>query len=75
MERKIVKMSKRNVVSRLLRAKNDKEAITAWRRDLNKVLHIFNVSMAGQLRFRRANSLISDQTGNQYSHACCGSAS
>ena len=60
MERKIVKMSRRNVVSRLLRAKNDKEAITAWRRDLNKVLHIFNVSTVAQFCFLFANGPLSD---------------
>ena len=37
-------MGKRNAVSRLLHAKDDKEAIDAWREDLNKVLLIFNVS-------------------------------
>ena len=43
-EKKIIKMGKRNAVSRLLHAKNDKEAIETWRRDLNRVLLIFNVS-------------------------------
>ena len=60
MERKIIKMSKRSAVSRLLRAKNDKETITAWRQDLDRILHIFNVSAAAQFCFLFANGLISD---------------
>ena len=46
-QKKIVKQGKRNVASRLLHAKNDKEIITAWKQDLNKILHVFNVSSAG----------------------------
>ena len=42
-QRKVVKRSKRNVISRLFYAKNDQGAITAWRLDLNRILHIFNV--------------------------------
>jgi hypothetical protein len=44
---KVVKRGKRNHVSRLFHAKNDKEAIAAWRQDLNKILHIFNVRSVG----------------------------
>ena len=39
----MIKQSKRNVVSRLFNAKDDKEAIAAWRLDLNRILHVFNV--------------------------------
>ena len=42
-QRKVIKQSGRNPVSRLLHAKNDKEAIAAWRLDLNRILHVFNV--------------------------------
>ena len=41
--RKVSKRGKRNAVSRLLRAKDDKDAIAAWRSDLNRILLIFNV--------------------------------
>ena len=41
---KIIKKGGRNMVSRLANAKNDKETITAWKLDLNRILHIFNVS-------------------------------
>ena len=60
MERKIIKMSKRNAVSRLLRAKNDKDTIMAWRQDLNRILHIFNVSTAGQFWSVFTNGSLSD---------------
>ena len=40
---KVVKRSRRNVVSRLVHAKYDKEKITAWKLDLNRILHVFNV--------------------------------
>jgi len=40
---KIIKQSKRNVVSRHLHAKLDKETIATWRSDLVRILHIFNV--------------------------------
>ena len=40
---KIIKRSGRNVVSRLLHAKNDKETIATWKLGLNRILHVFNV--------------------------------
>ena len=40
---KVVKQSKRNVVSRHFHAKNDKEKIAAWRLDLGRILDVFNV--------------------------------
>ena len=39
----IVKWNKRNTISRRFHAKDDKEAIAAWRSDLDRVLHVFNV--------------------------------
>ena len=42
-QRKVVEQGKRNVISRHLHAKNDKEKITAWRMDLVRILHVFNV--------------------------------
>ena len=40
---KIIKQGKRNVISQHLHAKNDKDKITAWRLDLDRVLQVFNV--------------------------------
>lgn len=40
---RVVKQSKRNGVSRLFHAKNDKEKIAAWKSDINRILHVFNV--------------------------------
>ena len=42
-QRKVVKRGGRNAVSRLLQARDDKEAIAAWRLDLHRILHVFNV--------------------------------
>ena len=42
-QEQLAKQSKRNVVSRHLHAKNDKETIAAWRSDLNRILLAFNV--------------------------------
>ena len=40
----IEKQGRRNVVSRYLHARNDKEKIAAWKLDLNRLLQVFNVS-------------------------------
>ena len=42
-QKKVIEKGKRNPVSRLLHAKNDKETIAAWKSDLNKILLVFNV--------------------------------
>ena len=42
-QKNIVKRDKRNGVSRMFHAKNDKETIATWRLDLNRILHVFNV--------------------------------
>ena len=39
----VIKQSKRNVISRYIHAKNDKEKIAAWKSDLTRILHVFNV--------------------------------
>jgi hypothetical protein len=48
-QRKVIKQGKRNAATRLFHAKTDKETITAWRLDLNRILHIFNVRSAGSV--------------------------
>jgi len=40
---KVIKRSGRGSVSRLFHAKSDKDAIAAWKLDLNRILHVFNV--------------------------------
>ena len=47
---KIIKRGKRNIISRLFHAKNDKETIASWRLDLNRILHIFNVRSVVSVR-------------------------
>ena len=48
-QKKVVKQGKRNVVSRFILAKSDKEKIAAWKQDLVRVLHVFNVCLVGPL--------------------------
>ena len=40
---KVIKQSGRNIGSRLLHARNNKDKIAAWKQDLNEILQIFNV--------------------------------
>ena len=56
---KVIKRSGRNAVSRFVHARNDKETITTWRSDLNRILHIFNVR---SVVFTRPSLTISFQT-------------
>jgi len=48
-QKKIVEKGKRNMASRLFRAKNDKDIIATWKQDLIRILHIFNVRSAGSV--------------------------
>jgi len=47
--RKIIKQGKRNVISRHIHARNDKEKIVSWRTDLNRILHVFSVRSIGSV--------------------------
>ena len=47
--RNVVKQGKRNAVSRFIRAKSDKDKVTAWKQDLVRVLHVFNVRFFGSV--------------------------
>ena len=40
---KISELGKRSIVSRAFHVKNDKNAIAGWKRDLDRILQIFNV--------------------------------
>ena len=42
-QRKVTKQGERNVISRHVHAKNDKEKIAAWKLDLSRILQVFNV--------------------------------
>ena len=48
-QRKIIARGKRNPIFRALNAKNDKDAIAAWGRDLDRILNIFNVRSANSV--------------------------
>ena len=45
-QKRIVKQGKRNAVSRAFYAKGDKDTIATWRRELDRILHVFNVCSA-----------------------------
>ena len=42
-QRKVTKQSKRNAVSRIVQARNDKDTIAAWKLELGRILQVFNV--------------------------------
>ena len=42
-QRNVTKQSRRNPVSRFVRARNDKERITTWKSDLGRFLQVFTV--------------------------------
>ena len=46
---KIAKKARRNLFYRLAYAKDDKEVIAAWRADLDRLLHVFNVRSIGSV--------------------------
>ena len=46
---KITEKGTRNLLSRVVQAKNDKETIATWKSDLNGILHTFNVCSVGSL--------------------------
>ena len=48
-QKKVAKQGKQNVLSRFILAKSDKEKITAWKQDLVRVLHVFNVCSIGPI--------------------------
>ena len=49
-QREIVKLGKRSPAFQIFRAKNDKDTIAAWRRDLDRILHVFNVRSLSSAR-------------------------
>ena len=49
-QRNVIKQGKRNVISRHLHARNDKDKIGGWKLDLNRILHVFNVRSVVSVR-------------------------
>ena len=49
-QKNTIKRGKRNPISRRYHAKDDKEAIAAWKLELNWILHIFNVRYVVSMR-------------------------
>ena len=45
-QQRVIKQGKRNPVSRIVHARNDKEKIAAWRSDFIRILQVFNVCSA-----------------------------
>jgi hypothetical protein len=42
-QRSVVEPNKRNPISRFFHAKKDKATVAAWRSDLDRILHVFEV--------------------------------
>ena len=51
-QEKIIEKGGRILLSRLAHARNDKETITSWKLDLNRILHIFTVCAIIQVATR-----------------------
>jgi hypothetical protein len=49
-QRNVIKKNKRNVISRLFHANDDKDTIAGWKSDLTRALHIFNVRSVVSVR-------------------------
>ena len=67
-EEKITKKGKRNLLSRLVNAKDDKEIIGAWKSDLTGILHIFNVRSVRSVPLSLTPTPISDSADSE--HQC-----
>ena len=63
----IMKRSERHRVSRFLRSWDDKNTIAAWKSDLNRILHVFNVCSA-RSRLAIVNYSTPDRTYPQNSY-------
>jgi hypothetical protein len=59
---KVVKQGKRNGFHRFVVSKTDKDKITSWKQDLNRVLHVFNVRSIGSVGNSFANLAAAFQT-------------
>ena len=42
-QRDVIELGRRSTISRLLHAKSDSDTLAAWRSDLNRILHTFNM--------------------------------
>ena len=58
-QRRVDEKNGRNLVSRAFNAQSDKDAIVAWKEDLNRTLHVFNVR---SLNSKRNSLIVSFQT-------------
>ena len=75
---KVVRQGKRNAVHRFVLSKSDQGKIAAWKQDLTRVLHVFNVCLLRSLGYPGIHELIttlSDRVSNRHQHNGCGYAS
>jgi hypothetical protein len=59
---KVVKQGKRNALYRFVLSKTDNDKIAAWKQDLMRVLHVFNVRAIGSVGHSYANLAAPFQT-------------
>ncbi|KAF9787323.1 hypothetical protein BJ322DRAFT_716471 [Thelephora terrestris] len=70
-QRKITKQTKRNAVGRIFHARDDVEAIAAWKLDLNNILQVFNTELAIDTHIMVANiqrNVLTNQGGADGKH-------
>ena len=61
---KVVKQVKRSAIHRFILSKSDKDKIAAWKQDLIRVLHVFNVGSIGAVGQSKTQRFLSDRVGN-----------
>ena len=67
-QEKVVRQGKRNALHRFVLSKSDQGKIAAWNRDLDRLLHVFNVRSVGLLDAQGLRSTISDRASDRHQH-------
>lgn len=57
-QKRVIERDKRNPILELLRVRNDRDEIVAWKLELNRILHVFNVRSAALARLLLTVSFI-----------------
>ena len=68
-QEKVAEKGRRSVPSRLVHAKSDKDLISSWKSDLDRILRVFTVRSV-IFRFTVANCSHSGRVDFEHSHGC-----
>ena len=66
-QEKILKRSGRHRLSRFFHSRDDKDAVAAWKSDLNRILHVFNVCQNAPAS-SSLTTLLTDRASCEHSH-------